>query len=127
MYHMAPSGPWSSVDAVPVTATATPGYRRYMIRLETNDLPGPGWSGTPRTDVRHERPVTEEARSFTPKVSNFGCRTLTDPSGIAQPAARVVRMLTTRRRLARRRCVARAGIDRQCHASLPFCKSPTAC
>jgi hypothetical protein len=53
MYHLAPNGPWSSVDATPVTAPATPGYARFMIRLD-HDLPGPGWSGTSLSHVRLE-------------------------------------------------------------------------
>jgi hypothetical protein len=54
MFHMAPSGPWQSVDAVPVTAAATPGYVRYMLRLTHNSLPGPGWSGTSLSNAKLE-------------------------------------------------------------------------
>lgn len=53
MYHLAPSGAWTSVDATPVTAAATPGFVRYMIRLDQN-LPGPGWSGTSLSNAKLE-------------------------------------------------------------------------
>ena len=53
MYHLAPSGPWTSVDATAVSAPATPGYARYLARLD-HDLPGPGWSGTSLSNARLE-------------------------------------------------------------------------
>ncbi len=53
MYHLAPNGPWTSVDATPTTAAATPGYARYAARLDQN-LPGPGWSGTSLSNARLE-------------------------------------------------------------------------
>ncbi len=54
MFHLAPSGPWTTVTAAPVPAPATPGYVRYLIRLEQNGLPGPGWSGTALSNVKLE-------------------------------------------------------------------------
>ncbi|MBA3459787.1 MAG: hypothetical protein H0T46_07490 [Deltaproteobacteria bacterium] len=54
MFHMAPGGPWQSVDGVPVTAPATPGYVRYMLRLTHASLPGPGWSGTSLSNAKLE-------------------------------------------------------------------------
>ncbi len=54
MFHLAPNGPWASVNASPVSAAATPGFVRYMIRLEQNGLPGPGWSGTSLSNVKLE-------------------------------------------------------------------------
>jgi len=53
MYHLAPSGPWTSVDATAVTTAATPGYARYTARLDQN-LPGPGWSGTSLSNAKLE-------------------------------------------------------------------------
>ena len=53
MYHLAPNGPWATVDATPVTAGATPGFARFAVRLDQN-LPGPGWSGTSLSNVRLE-------------------------------------------------------------------------
>lgn len=53
MYHLAPNGPWTSVDATPSQATATPGFVRFDVRLDQN-LPGPGWSGTSLSNAKIE-------------------------------------------------------------------------
>lgn len=53
MYHLAPSGPWTSVDGTPVASGATPGFVRFSIRLD-RDLPGPGWSGTSLSNAKLE-------------------------------------------------------------------------
>ncbi|MDX2090481.1 MAG: DUF6209 family protein [Kofleriaceae bacterium] len=53
MYRMAPSGPWTTVQATASSAPATLGYARFDVRLHQG-LPGPGWSGTTLTNARIE-------------------------------------------------------------------------
>jgi hypothetical protein len=53
MFRMAPSGPWRAVAATPLAAAPTPGYVAFDARI-SEDLPGPGWSGTALANARIE-------------------------------------------------------------------------
>ncbi|MFN0251282.1 MAG: DUF6209 family protein [Kofleriaceae bacterium] len=53
MYRMAPSGAWSSVDAVELDQAGTPGFQKLNVRIHQG-LPGPGWSGTSLSNAKIE-------------------------------------------------------------------------
>ncbi len=53
LYRMAPSGAWSSVDAVALDHAGTPGFQTFSVRIHQG-LPGPGWSGTALSSAKIE-------------------------------------------------------------------------